>query len=238
MSSTSSAALADSVSGSSAPEDSARLPSAKSTRTAAPFSPSTGLASQSTRMCEPSAGSSATLFAADSPAKTSALPEMGLESTESDRDSGVNMRDSFASYDRAGSLWRTWQLCLEGGLAEYSETWPRSGMTRSGIAYLRPQLARCITGTDFGLRLIPTPTACDHKGSGRLRLERGENNNLRDWFKIKFGFLYPPVRAAEYLMGFPVEWASLKPTEMPSSRKSRKSSAAQSSQPNELEQAA
>jgi hypothetical protein len=52
---------------------------------------------------------------------------------------------------------------------------------------------------------VPTPTACDHKGSGRHRLERGANNNLRDWFKINYGFLYPPVRVVEWLMGYPTE---------------------------------
>jgi hypothetical protein len=54
------------------------------------------------------------------------------------------------------------------------------------------------------------------------------NNSLRDWFKIKFGFLYPPVACAAYLMGFPEEHTSLKPTEIPSSRKSPKSSGEQS----------
>ena len=51
--------------------------------------------------------------------------------------------------------------------------------------------------------LIPTPTACDHKGSGRLRVERGRNNNLRDYCKINYGFLYPPVALVEWLMGLP-----------------------------------
>jgi len=99
-------------------------------------------------------------------------------------------------------------------------------MIVNGIAYQRRQLARCTIGTEFGLRLIPTPTACDHKGSGLKRLGRGENNNLRDWFKIKFNFLYPPVECSRYLMGYPEGWASLKPTEIPLSRKSPKLSGA------------
>lgn len=62
-----------------------------------------------------------------------------------------------------------------------------------------------------GCGFLPTPTKCDHKGSGLLRLERGENNNLRDWFRIKHGWLYPPVAAVEYLMGWPIGWTDLAP---------------------------
>lgn len=78
---------------------------------------------------------------------------------------------------------------------------------------------------DCGGRLpIPTPTACDFKGSGRLRLERGTNNNLRDWFKINLNMLYPPAACTRYLMGYPIGWDDCAPTAMPSSRKSRPSS--------------
>ena len=148
-------------------------------------------------------------------ARTSALLEKAPDLPEPVRDSGGRLCEPFAWFDQSAQCWKTWQLCLDGEWAVFSETWPRSGMTRSGIAYQRQQLARCTNGTAYGLSLIPTPTACDHKGSGRLRLERGANNNLRDWFKIKFGFLYPPVAAVEYLMGYPTGWASSKPTETP-----------------------
>jgi hypothetical protein len=47
------------------------------------------------------------------------------------------------------------QLFLEGGLAEYSETWPRSGLMRSGIAYQLPPLAPLTDATASGL--WPTP---------------------------------------------------------------------------------
>lgn len=174
--------------------------------------------------CERSQESNAMSSQPDSPARTSAMPESEKVSAEVVLASGITYRQSFAHYDRDSSCWRTWQRCLDEEWGEFLETWPRSGTTWNGIAYQRQQLARCTTGTEFGLRLIPTPTACDHKGSGRLRLERGENNNLRDWFKIRFNFLYPPVACVAYLMGYPTGWASLKDTATPSSRKSRQSS--------------
>ena len=156
-----------------------------------------------------------TLFAEDFPARTSALPEKVRVFQERVLGSGETMRASLASYDPLTSSWKTSQRSFLEGWETFSETWPRSGMMRSGIAFQRPPLAPSITGTGFGSPLIPTPTACDHKGSGRLRLERGANNNLRDWFKIKFNFLYPPVACVAYLMGFPTGWASLKPTATP-----------------------
>jgi hypothetical protein len=42
-------------------------------------------------------------------------------------------------------------------LDEFSETWPRAGMTRSGIAYLLRPLAPLTGGTGFGS--LPTPAA-------------------------------------------------------------------------------
>jgi len=140
-------------------------------------------------------------------------------------DYGSNTPDLLAKYDPGSSSWRTLQRCLITEWATFSGPFPRSGTMRNGMLFQRPQLVGCTVGSDFGSRLIPTPTACDHKGSGRLRLERGANNNLRDWFKILHGFLYPPVAAVEYLMGLPIGHTDLKPSEMPLSPKSLKSSA-------------
>lgn len=71
---------------------------------------------------------------------------------------------------------------------------------------------------------VPTPTACDHKGSGRPRKNRGPGNNLRDWFMQNFNLQYPPVRLVGYLMGFPKEWVSCGVSAMQSCRKSRRGS--------------
>jgi site-specific DNA-cytosine methylase len=66
--------------------------------------------------------------------RTSATPGSGQASTVSGRDSGASTRESFASYDPATSSWRTSQLCLDGDSMLYSETWPRAGTMRNGVA--------------------------------------------------------------------------------------------------------
>lgn len=104
----------------------------------------------------------------DFPAKTCQLPENKQEwAKERAADYGQRLPDLLASYAPATQSWRTSQRCLvetQGdGLAEFSETWPRSGMTRNGTAYRLPNLARTIT--EIGSGLLPTPTAGDHKST-------------------------------------------------------------------------
>lgn len=128
--------------------------------------------------------------------------------------SGPKPSGSFAKWDQGSACWKTYQVSLlTSTLEPFSGSWPRAGMVSGGIAYLREPLVRHTGETDYGLWRIPTPTTCDHKGSGRLRLERGANNNLRDYCKIRYGFLYPPVRVVEWLINVPSEWTDLKPLE-------------------------
>lgn len=94
---------------------------------------------------------------AGSPAKTSASPGKAQALQESAADCGETMPVWLANYDRATSSWKTSQHCLLAGLATYSETWPRSGMTRNGTAYLLPPLVRLTDGIASGS--LPTPTA-------------------------------------------------------------------------------
>lgn len=102
-----------------------------------------------------------TSSAEDSPAKTSATPASEQESTANAADSGASMPASFANYDPATSSWKTSQLCLDGEWSEFLETWPRSGMTRSGRAFrLRRSVPRTL-GKESGL--LPTPEASNTK---------------------------------------------------------------------------
>ncbi len=256
MSSIYSQGLAASASGLNEPECEPSR-SARLTPIAGKSSPNIGRASPAMMISEPSPpiASEQTAFpwmqsAEASPVKISALREKVLALRASGAGYGRTTPDLLANFDPDTSSWRTSQHSLEGGLTEFSETWPRSGTMRNGTAYQLPPLVRLTDETGSGLlptpraqkfgwtdshgsisawaRLIPTPTACDHKGSGRLRLERGPNNNLRDFFKIHYGMLYPPVRVVEWLMGYPIGHTALEPSETPSSRKSRKSSGAQS----------
>jgi hypothetical protein len=99
------------------------------------------------------------------------MPERERELTESAAGCGASTRESFASYDRATSSWRTSQLCLDGEWSEYSETWPKAGMTRSGIAYERATLVRRIEGSESGL----WPTIRSHE-VGDYQYSKGDHS--------------------------------------------------------------
>ena len=104
-------------------------------------------------------------FAAGFHAPTSRLPERGRGSPGRNPASGANTPGSLARYDRDSSLWKTSQLCLDGGLQTFSETWPRSGMMRSGIAYRLPPLEPLTGATASGY--WPTPNLVDAEGGVR-----------------------------------------------------------------------
>ena len=136
---------------------------------------------------------------------------------------GQSLYGSYAYYDRSMSCWKTCQGSLLPDSKTSLETWPRAGMMRNGIVYQRASLAHTLDVTGFSsLPAVPCPVACDGKGSGRVRIERGANNNLRDWWNMNYRFVYQPVRCSEYLMGFPIGYTDLEDSAMPSSRKLRK----------------
>jgi hypothetical protein len=166
---------------------------------------------------------------ADSRAKILAKQETAPELTESAADYGPNSPVSLANYDRDTSSWRTSQLSLEGGFTEFSETWPRSGLMRSGTVFQLLTLVPDNFGIEFGL--WPTPNATAFKG-GRTSPRRGvaspERNNWQDWCSLALGQRYPVPETAEQVMGFPTGYTAIEPSATPSSRKSRKSSGGQS----------
>ena len=96
-------------------------------------------------------------FQPASPAKTSAPQEPATVSTASVVASSLKPPELLARYDLTTRCWRTSQLSLLGGLTEFSESWPRSGMTLSGIAYQLQPLAHRTYATGSGS--LPTPTA-------------------------------------------------------------------------------
>ena len=166
MCSTYLAALAGSVSDSKEPAC-APSPSVKSTPTVAPSSPSTGLpspasptspASKQGCLNWPSVEES-TSSAAVSRVKTSVSPERVLVLQARGVDSGAISLDSFASFGPDGWSSKTSQRSLLEESISYSGTWPRSGMTRSGTAYLLPTWAPLTGATESGL--LPTPVAKD-----------------------------------------------------------------------------
>lgn len=77
------------------------------------------------------------------------------------RDSFGRSCEPFAWFDHEQRCWRTWQRCLVEGWEVFSGTWPRSGMTRNGIAFRRPPLVPLTKGIGCG-SLLPTPTASQY----------------------------------------------------------------------------
>ena len=98
---------------------------------------------------------------AASPAKTSQLLDDKQVLKASVVDCGQSAPVCLGSFDPDTPSLKTSQTCLmengELGLSEFSGTFPRSGMMRSGTVYQLPNLARTIT--EIGSGLLPTPAA-------------------------------------------------------------------------------
>ena len=93
---------------------------------------------------------------AASPAKTSQSQEIRQEyKTEPEAAYGQSAPVCLGSFDPDTPSLKTSQTCLmengELGLSEFSGTFPRSGMMRSGTVYQLPNLARTITEIGSGL---------------------------------------------------------------------------------------
>lgn len=99
----------------------------------------------------------------DSRVRTSVTLATEKALTENAPAFGLSLLDSLARFDPDTSSWKTSQRCLVEGLDEFSETWPRAGMTRNGIAFQRQPLVPLTDVIDCGW--LPTPTA-----------QGGENN--------------------------------------------------------------
>ena len=98
-----------------------------------------------------------------SPASPSAPPGSSSLRTTS-AGSGLSSDGLLAYYDPEQSCWRMCQGSLLEGWETSLGTWPRSGTTRSGIAYQRPPSAPLTDENAFGS--WPTPTTRDWKDEG------------------------------------------------------------------------
>lgn len=203
--------------------------------------------------------STPTLSAEDSPVRTSASPGKAQDWMGRAAVYGQSSPDWLAKYDRNSRSWKTCQHFLDEGLDEFSETWPRSGMTRNGIAYRLPPLVPLTSAIESGswptpvaldtgsrfnrsaskgakLRptlgamarhgLWPTPTTVSGNNVGRLD-EWGGARSRRMTSHLPKSERSGPLNPTfpEWLMGYPLGWTALDPLEIPSSRRSRKSSA-------------
>ena len=102
---------------------------------------------------------------------------------------GLQPSMSFAKYDPDTHSWRTSQVCLvTNTLDEYSETWPTSGMTLHGSAYLRQKRALHTSETDYGLWPTPTVATAEKEVIGSQK-----GNNL-----VAFAKMFPTPSATDY----------------------------------------
>jgi hypothetical protein len=189
-----------------------------------------------------------TLSAAASPARTSVLPGGRKASLmEHAAAFGASSPVLLASFDPASQSWKTLQTCLVAqvngqadGLAEFSATWPNSGIMLNGKTYQRQPWALRIAANAYGL--LPTPVKYDstpggpnnhYKGLGWHGKHHWPTPTARDWKDGKSignvpvngllgracgpspeaGALNPPW--VEWLMGFPIGWTALPPSETP-----------------------
>jgi hypothetical protein len=238
MSSTCSQALAD-LPGDSMLRECAQSHSARLSPTASASLPATGQAFPSTPTCatSPQRG----LLPMESPgpmsslggshAKTSATPVLALDLPENDPGCGLNSRVSLMSFDPDSSLWRTSQRSLTGELEPFSETFPESGMTRSGRLY--PHAPWVLHMCDDECSLWPTPTASmDGRGFGIPLHENTGRYKLSTVRRVhalvgEHGWRIHP-HFTEALMGFPTDASAIAQSETPLSPTSPNSSDAQS----------
>src|SRR6266567_3093144 len=132
-------------------------------------------------------------FVAASPARTSAMQANEQELKANVVDSGKSSTVSFANYNLSTSSWKTQQICLNGDLEEFSETWPELGIMQNGECYQQRNLEHGISEDEFSL--LPTPTASN------MTLPRNPQSILRQAQKHHLnGYvaLFPTPTATDY----------------------------------------
>jgi len=156
-------------------------------------------------------------FREDFLAKTYPQPEKAQESTEHEAECGRTWHESFATWDRDSSSWKTPQCSLLAGLDEFSETWPRWGIMQNGECSQEPMLDHDTCGKGSGLSL-PTIGKNEFRGTSRNRYKgsphfRGAKmcEGLRTC-ETDPTYLAPDF--SESVMGFPATWTELAPLEM------------------------
>lgn len=148
------------------------------------------------------------------------------------QDYGLTTQTPFAYYDHTESSWRTSQHSLIEDLTVYSQTWPRAGTMRNGIAYQRRPSAHRTYATEYSLSLmppnmpknpsglVPTPVADGDRttnyAQGGASLGAAVRNGLSQEEQIS-GLLNPTW--VEWLMGFPIGWTDYDASVTPSYHK-------------------
>lgn len=121
---------------------------------------------------------------------------------------GGKLGVAFAWYDHSTSCWRTWQRCWIEGWEQYSEVWPKSGMTRNGIAYRLPVSE--LTTRERERSFLPTITASESRGSARNRYKSSSSfrgARMSEGLRIcQTDATYTNPNFAEAQMGYARDW--------------------------------
>jgi len=93
---------------------------------------------------------------------------------------GASMPELLAKFDPNSSSWRTFQSSFgtDTGWERFSETWPKSGMMRNGIAFRLSPLVPTTYENVYGS--LPTPTA---QGVSRFT-SAGGSNARKKWARM------------------------------------------------------
>ena len=186
-----------------------------------------------------------TLFAVDSPVKTYPMQEKKQELPEEGAPYTGKCLELLASVCLDMQFLRMSQHSLletvDAGLHNFSMIWPRSGTMQNGTVYRLQNLARTITEIGSGLlptptldtsprkkrysqggmplslalRMLPTPTCSDAKGSPKSRTILNNKSNLCEVLRLSEDDpIYPHPCFVEQMMGFPEGWTELDDKEM------------------------
>ncbi len=128
------------------------------------------------------------------------------------RDYGLNSPVVFVKYDPTTFSWKTPQHSLFGDLETFSGTWPHSGTMQNGIAYRRQPSVPTTFELERGF--LPTPLASE---TGWRRTPYAQGGLA---LSTVIGGPANPLYV-EWMMGFPIGWTDLQPSETQSYLKSQ-----------------
>ena len=154
-----------------------------------------------------------TLSAGVFPAPTSALPKQTPRaSTERQVAFGQKCGELFARLDQSTFTWKTVQPLLFEDLAGFSQTWPAWGLMRDGEC-LELSMPGCLT-KEPASGLLPTPRTSVHK-QRKFYIRKIYKANLEELpmlpaYSHLAGKQINP-EWMEWMMGWPIGWADLKP---------------------------
>ena len=135
---------------------------------------------------------------------------------EKKADCGLNLQESFSTYNQSSSSWKTHQGSSPMALVEFLGRWPKWGTMRNGVCSAAPISELGIKENEFGFS-VPTIGKNEYKGCSQKRF-RG--SPAYRGAKMSEGLrtsatdpMYTHPNFAEQAMGWPITWTELRPLE-------------------------